>query len=89
MKQPHVDISGEMAKRLNITDGDRVRVYNERGSWIGIAKIKEGIHPDTLFIEEGWWKSLGANVNELTPNGLSDMGKGSSQYDCKVAIEKC
>lgn len=37
-----------------------------------------------------WWRKLdmdGRNVNELTSQTLTDMGRGSTLYDCLVDVE--
>jgi hypothetical protein len=36
-----------------------------------------------------WWRKLGArgtNVNELTSQRLTDMGRAATFYDCRVEV---
>ena len=37
-----------------------------------------------------WWRKLGAdgtNVNELTSQALTDLGRGPTFYDCLVQVQ--
>jgi len=62
----------------NITDGDVVRVYNDRGQILAGAVITEAIMPGVIQIQEGGWfdpldpREIGSlcrygDVNNLTP----------------------
>jgi hypothetical protein len=38
-----------------------------------------------------WWRKLGldgSNVNELTNDQLTDMGRAATFYDCAVQVER-
>jgi len=38
-----------------------------------------------------WWRKLGldgSNVNELTSERLTDMGRAATFYDCAVQVER-
>jgi hypothetical protein len=38
-----------------------------------------------------WWRKLGldgSNVNELTHQRLTDLGRAATFYDCAVQVEK-
>lgn len=85
---PWIIISESIAVLYSIIDGDKIKVFNDRGEVTGRAKVQQGNNPDTIVIEEGWCKESGANANILTLDELSDMGNGSIQYDCAVMIAK-
>ena len=39
-----------------------------------------------------WWRKLGldgTNVNELTHQRLTDIGRGPAFYDCLVEVQAC
>lgn len=82
------EISLDIAERYNLVNDDLIRVYNNRGHVEAVVRVNDGLHKDTINIDEGRWFKNGGSVNLLTPSGESDMGKGSILYDCKVAIEK-
>ncbi|MGG5254476.1 molybdopterin-dependent oxidoreductase [Neobacillus sp. SM06] len=86
--QVRVEIAKNIADQLNLQDGDRVRVWNERGTIEGTVAIAGKIHPDTIVMDEGISKVFGGSVNQLTATLESDNGLGSTLYDCLVNIEK-
>lgn len=87
-EKPWVTLSEEVAKENNLVNGDEIKVYNNRGEIMGLAKISKDINPKTIAIEEGWWIDTGFSANFLTSNLKSDLGKGSILYDCAVMLAK-
>jgi anaerobic selenocysteine-containing dehydrogenase len=87
-ERPVVEIPPAIARATGLADGDRVRVYNDRGEIFGDVKVADGQQRRTVKIEEGWWGSKGTALNSLTSNRRSDIGIGSAQYDCLVNLEK-
>ena len=51
----------DMARRLGVTDGDRVRVVSRRGAIELEAHVVATIRPDTVFIPYHWPGKLSAN----------------------------
>ncbi|WP_246944301.1 molybdopterin-dependent oxidoreductase [Bacillus pinisoli] len=88
LQQNRVEVSEDVALEKNLSENDRVRVYNDRGQVIGHVKIMKRAHPKTINIDEGNWSQFGGTVNLLTSNEPSDNGLGSILYDCLVNIEK-
>jgi anaerobic selenocysteine-containing dehydrogenase len=67
-----------------------VRVRNDRGSYLCKALVSERARPGVVNGLGVWWKKLGAagsNVNELTHQRLTDIGRAPSFYDCLVEVE--
>ncbi len=87
-EQPIVEVSESVAREKQLQDGDRVRVYNDRGEFVGRIRIKRTMHPQTVVIEQGWWNRMGGSVNDLTSNQPADLGISSSVYDCVCNVEK-
>lgn len=85
---PKVEVSKDIALDLSLEEGDKVRVWNDRGELTGKISIMKQAHPATVNIDEGTGKQFGGSVNLLTPSKLSDNGLGSTIYDCLVNIEK-
>ncbi|RFU67267.1 oxidoreductase [Peribacillus saganii] len=83
-----VEISPDLSENLQISEGDLVRVWNERGEVNGFAAVMKAAHPGTINIDEGIWKKFGGSINVLTSDRESDNGMGSTVYDCLVNIEK-
>lgn len=86
--EPYVLVSYNDAKQKNITDGERVRVFNERGSLLIKAKIDASLRPGCVSIHNGYWHQEGACPNTLSKGRETDMGHGSAFHDCMVSFEK-
>ena len=72
--------------------GDRVRVFNDRGSCLAIADVNGAVRPGVVRIPAVRWNKLspgGLGVNSLTSSRLTDMGGGATFYSCLVEVEKC
>lgn len=83
-----VEIADNIAQELHLNNGDRVRVWNNRGEVTGVVSVGNKMHPNTINIDEGIWSKFGGPVNTLTSSRPSDNGLGSTLYDCLVNIEK-
>ncbi|MCL6585132.1 MAG: molybdopterin-dependent oxidoreductase [Anoxybacillus sp.] len=83
-----IEISKDIADEKGLVDGDRAKIFNDRGELFGTVKILPQAHTKTINIDEGQWEKFGGSVNRLTPDGESDNGQGSTLYDCLVNIEK-
>jgi anaerobic selenocysteine-containing dehydrogenase len=89
--EPHLDIHPDDAARRGIADGDRVRVFNDRGSMEAKARVTERARAGLVVGLSIWWKKLaadGKNANELTSQRLTDMGRAPTFYDVLVEVEK-
>ena len=88
--EPVLEISeGEAASR-RIASGQRVRIFNDRGSIVCKAIVGTRARPGVVNGLGVWWRKLGGdgrNVNELTHQRLTDIGRGPSFYDCLVEVE--
>ncbi len=51
---PHLCISPEEARKRDIADGSRVRVWNDVGSFHAMAKLSPGVRPGTLVMDHAW-----------------------------------
>lgn len=55
------------ADERGIKDGDKVRIYNDRGELIDIlVAVSIRVQPGVVELSSGMWVKLGANVNVLT-----------------------
>jgi anaerobic selenocysteine-containing dehydrogenase len=89
--EPHLDIHPEDAAARGITDGDRVEVFNDRGSFALRARVSERPRRGVVVALSIWWKKLAAdhkNANEVTGQRLTDLGGGATFYDCLVEVRR-
>jgi anaerobic selenocysteine-containing dehydrogenase len=87
--EPLLEIHPQDAANRQLNDGDRVRVFNDRGSYECKAQISTRAQPGMVVGLGVWWRKLGANgtnVNELTSQLLTDIGRAPVFYDCTVQV---
>ncbi|WP_077032796.1 molybdopterin-dependent oxidoreductase [Pelomonas sp. KK5] len=87
--EPLVEIHADDAAARGLADGAMVRVFNDRGSYLSRLHVSGRARPGVVNGLGVWWRKLGAegtNVNELTHQRLTDMGKAPSFYDCLVEV---
>lgn len=90
-KEPFLDIHPADAATRAIKDGERVRVYNERGEFRLKARVTEKARPGVVVALSIWWKKLtadGCNANDVTSQALTDLGAAPTFYDVLVEVEK-
>jgi anaerobic selenocysteine-containing dehydrogenase len=90
-KRPFVEIHPDDAGARGIQDGDKVRVFNGRGSCELSAVVTTRARPGVVVSPSVWWNKLSPdkrNVNQLTSQMLTDMGGGATFYDALVEIER-
>ena len=88
--EPLVEIHADDAAARGITDGALVRVFNARGEHRCRAEVSRRARPGVVNGLGIWWRKLGVdgtNVNELTSQRLTDLGRGPTFYDCLVQVE--
>ncbi len=87
--EPLVEIHEADALPRGIADGATVRLFNDRGSYLCKAKLSARARPGVVNALGIWWRKLGlegSNVNELTHQRLTDIGRAPSFYDCLVEV---
>jgi anaerobic selenocysteine-containing dehydrogenase len=88
---PQVALSPHDATLRSIKNGDRVRLWNDRGQCILTAVITTDVRPGVVVSQGLWWedKELGyQSVNALTSQRLSDMGRGATFFSTHIDVEK-
>ncbi len=86
-----LEIAAVDARPRGIASGQRVRIFNDRGSIECKAVVGDRARAGVVNGLGIWWKKLSAdrrNVNELTHQRLTDIGRASSFYDCLVEVER-
>jgi len=88
---PVLEIHPLDAAARGIADGALVRAFNDRGSYLCHADISARARPGVVVGLGIWWRKMGpggTNVNELTSQALTDMGRAPTFYDCAVEVER-
>ena len=80
------------AEPRRIATGDRVRMFNDRGSCTLMAEVDGEVRSGVVCAPSVRWNKLAPesrNVNALTSDRLTDIGAGATFYSCLVEVEKC
>ena len=88
--EPLLEMHAGDAAARGIADHSLVRVFNDRGSYRCSCRVSARARPGVVNGLGVWWRKLGLdgrNVNELTHQQLTDIGRGPSFYDCLVEVE--
>ena len=88
--EPVLEIHAEDAAARGITSGCIVRVFNLRGEYRVKARVSARARPGVVNGMGIWWRKLGlegTNVNQLTSQRLTDLGRGPVFYDCLVQVQ--
>jgi anaerobic selenocysteine-containing dehydrogenase len=89
--EPLLEIHPLDAAARKIADGDTVHVFNDRGDYHCRARISARARVGVVNGLGVWWRKLGlngTNVNQLTSQKLTDLGRGPTFYDCLVQVAK-
>jgi anaerobic selenocysteine-containing dehydrogenase len=87
--EPRLEIHPRDAAERSICDGDRVTVFNDRGSLELKARVTDRARAGVVVALSIWWRKLtsdGRNANELTHQRLTDLGRAAAFYDCLVQV---
>ena len=84
------------AAEYGITDGDIVRVFNQRGACLGEARLTEDLRRRVIKMSTGAWFAPdedgvchGGNPNVLTVDkGTSGLAQGPVAHSCLVDVVK-
>jgi anaerobic selenocysteine-containing dehydrogenase len=90
-KEPRLDIHPDDARARGIGDGDRVRIFNDRGEFSVKAAVSTRARPGCVVAPSVWWRKLspdGRNGNDVTSQAISDIGGGATFYDCLVEVAR-
>lgn len=88
--EPRLEISAADAAARGIADGDRVRVWNDRGAMELVAIISDRVRPSLVSVPFGWplEASGGVSCNTLTSDTSTDLGGGTAFHDNLVEVAR-
>jgi anaerobic selenocysteine-containing dehydrogenase len=87
--EPLLEMHPDDAAARGIASGDVVRVFNDRGDYQCRVRISARARAGVVNGLGVWWRKLGlngTNVNQLTSQKLTDLGRGPTFYDCLVEV---
>ena len=87
--EPLLEMHADDAAARGIQSGEIVRVFNQRGVYRCKVAVSNRARPGVVNGLGIWWRKLGldgTNVNELTSQKLTDMGRAPTFYDCLVEV---
>jgi anaerobic selenocysteine-containing dehydrogenase len=90
--KPWLDMHPDDASARGLADGQRVRIFNDRGAfhaWLRVNSETPGVREGVVSAPSIWWQKLsgdGCNANAVTSQALTDMGAGATFYDCLVEV---
>ncbi len=85
---PTLEMSPADAAARRISDGDRIRIHNDRGALETTARIDPGLRVGCVSMTNGWWISQGGGINVLSLGRETDLGHGAAFHDNLVEVEK-
>jgi anaerobic selenocysteine-containing dehydrogenase len=86
---PKLDIHPRDAQARGIAENDRVRIFNDRGSFTAAARVGTRAREGVVVAPSIWWQKLspdGRNANAVTSQALTDLGRAATFYDCLVEV---
>jgi anaerobic selenocysteine-containing dehydrogenase len=87
----YVEIHPNDAAPRGITDGDRVRVHNELGEVVSVARVRGRVRPGVVSMPKGAWRRSspsGLTATALCPAHVNDVGGGACFNDARVEVER-
>ena len=87
--EPTLTIHPADAAARGIRDGQQVRTFNDRGSFLAAARVSDDARPGVVVGLSVWWAKMcpgGRNANAVTGQELTDLGGGATFYDVLVDV---
>ena len=84
-----LEMNSADANKRGIRDGDRVKVFNQRGEIELQAKVDGAVSPGVVAAKLNWAKLTpgNRNINVLTSEKLTDLGNSATFYSVLVEVE--
>ncbi len=87
----YLEIHPGDASRRGISDGDPLKVFNQRGEVLINARVSKKVTEGVVCMPHGFWPSRlkgGSSANALTDDLLTDMGRGGAIQEARVEVSK-
>lgn len=81
-------ISEVDAKARNVSNGDTIKVFNDRGAFEGVAKITSDVNEGVVVATLGYWRQLNKGTVNITSSAeFVEMGNAPTFFDNLVQVE--
>jgi len=86
--RPALEIAPTDAMARGLADGDRVRVWNDRGEMTLEARLSDRVRPGLVTVPFGWALAAagGVGANILTSDTSTDLAGGAAFHDNLVQV---
>ena len=87
--EPLLEMHAADAAARGLAHGATVRVFNPRGAHSCRLVVSARARPGVVHGLGVWWRKFGldgTNVNQLTSQHLTDLGRAPTFYDCLVEV---
>src|SRR3954453_21821815 len=88
--EPAVSIHPQDAEERGIVDGQYVRVFNDRGSFVVLARVTDEVARGVVMCPMGAWPKNSkdqSSVNAVNPFVFADLGNAPTFSDTRVEVE--
>jgi len=76
-------ISQADAMDRGVNEGDKVKVFNDRGSFEAIARVTTDVNKGIVVTTLGYWRQHNNGVvNSVSSSAFGDMGNSPTSHDC-------
>ena len=76
------------AQARGIKEGDRTKVFNDRGFFEAKSKITTDVNQGVVVATLGYWRQHNNGVvNSVSSNAYGDMGHSPTSHDCLVEVQ--
>jgi anaerobic selenocysteine-containing dehydrogenase len=87
-EKPSLQMNPHDARDREISDGDSVRIFNDRGYLVTTVSLDFSIKTGCVSMTNGWWINQGGSVNFLSSGRETDIGYGAAFHDNLVEVER-
>lgn len=76
LHEPHIELNRVDAEARGLKDGDKVEVFNDRGSFLTVLRINEAIRPESAFMVESTYRQYleGTMIQSVSNDQLNERG---------------
>jgi anaerobic selenocysteine-containing dehydrogenase len=88
VQSPATLISKPDAEKIGVSDGSTIKLSNDNGSVISVARISGRVPKGIVVLYNGIWKNEMGGGNSLISGRETDMGYGAAFHDNRVSVER-
>jgi anaerobic selenocysteine-containing dehydrogenase len=85
---PQVLLHPRLMEKLNVSDGEKVRVVSGEDAIEALVKTDDTQRNDVVFITPTIWQNDGGGVNRLRCDTMTNVGPTSAMLETTVRVEK-